>query len=233
MNNYILGDEYLRDSTIFVNKLVKTYLGYPYSQCYRYTHQAIKYEERSQTHCFRSCRNRYIQKDINCSLLFLNGYVHEGEYDHGKKYCENIVSNVNDLQKILNLSQSLEIHSKCKNECLQSCHQIDYDWKEVKHGFATYVIQRNVKILHDISKAPRYKMSIVWDSSKPMFKYSEHPIMTFTSYLVDCGGLMSLWFGTSANDVLTLITTAVMSKLLSLYNRIHNRNQVLPYNSNS
>ena len=38
-----------------------------------------------------------------------------------------------------------------------------------------------------------------------MFVYSEEPVMSFSDYLVNCGGLKGLWFGTSAKDLITFI----------------------------
>ena len=44
--------------------------------------------------------------------------------------------------------------------------------------------------------------NIIWDTTQPTFSYLEKPVLTFTGYLVYCGGLVGLWFGTSAQDVL-------------------------------
>ena len=46
----------------------------------------------------------------------------------------------------------------------------------------------------------RYKRSVFWDLSELMFTYTDEPVLTFTQYLICCGGLMGLWFGQSLKD---------------------------------
>ncbi len=50
-----------------------------------------------------------------------------------------------------------------------------------------------------------YEKNIVWDSTQPMFIYKEEAVMSFTDYLCYCGGLLGLWFGTSAKDFIYFI----------------------------
>ena len=61
---------------------------------------------------------------------------------------------------------------------------------------------------------------IVWDTSKPMFAYIDEPVMTFTQYLVYCGGLMGLWFGQSLNDLIQLMIRSIklMIRKIFIYN---------------
>ena len=35
-----------------------------------------------------------------------------------------------------------------------------------------------------------------------MFVYIEEPVLTFTQFVVNCGGLMGLWFGKSVKDLI-------------------------------
>ena len=35
---------------------------------------------------------------------------------------------------------------------------------------------------------------LIWDSNEVMIAYIDEPVMTFTDYLVFCGGPMGLWF---------------------------------------
>ena len=50
-----------------------------------------------------------------------------------------------------------------------------------------------------------YERVIVWDSHQLMFAYIDEPVITFTQYLVFCGGLMGLWFGQSLKDMFSLL----------------------------
>ena len=39
-----------------------------------------------------------------------------------------------------------------------------------------------------------------------MFAYTEQPVTTFSDYLVNRGGLLGLWFGISAKDLINIIS---------------------------
>ena len=45
---------------------------------------------------------------------------------------------------------------------------------------------------------------ILWDTNKPMLSYIDSPDMSFTDYVVYCGGLLGLWFGQSLKDIILL-----------------------------
>ena len=47
--------------------------------------------------------------------------------------------------------------------------------------------------------------SLVSDSTQPMFVYNEESILSFTEYMCYCGGLIGLWFGTSAKDIVFIL----------------------------
>ena len=51
-------------------------------------------------------------------------------------------------------------------------------------------------------------MEIIWDSNEVMIAYIDEPVMTFTDYLVFCGGLMGLWFGIIITDIITNVINA-------------------------
>ena len=59
-----------------------------------------------------------------------------------------------------------------------------------------------------------YERRIYWDSSEPMFAYTDEPDLTFTDYLVYCGGLMGLWFGQSAKDLISTLIDITFWRLL-------------------
>jgi hypothetical protein len=66
--------------------------------------------------------------------------------------------------------------------------------------------------------------SLVLDSTQPMFVYNEESVLSFTEYLCYCGGLIGLWFGTSAKDIIVLldesrIWIAISTKINLFLNR--------------
>ena len=44
--------------------------------------------------------------------------------------------------------------------------------------------------------------------------YTEEPVITFINYLVYCGGLIGLWFGTSAKDILIFLTNKQLFQII-------------------
>ena len=48
-----------------------------------------------------------------------------------------------------------------------------------------------------------------------MFAYTEQPVTTFSDYLVNRGGLLGLWFDTSAKDLINIIIESQLFKKLN------------------
>ena len=84
---------------------------------------------------------------------------------------------------------SHKIKEKCRTVCHKECYQIQYsssikrtDWG---NRDTEWMLEHNIK----------RETTVQLDSDKAMFRYTEEPVLTFTEYLVYCGGLMGLWFG--------------------------------------
>ena len=90
---------------------------------------------------------------------------------------------------------------KCKNYCPIDCQSVDYSYSVHKTDSQV----RN-EFWYNLNESERYyRKSLIWDSTQPMFAYNEESVMSFTDYLVNFGGLLSLWFGTNAKDFIILI----------------------------
>ena len=99
----------------------------------------------------------------------------------------------------------------CSEKCPKECFRVEYSSNIKKRN--TYL--SNQDWINSGLKRPMteqfithnkaYERVIVWDSSEPMFAYIDEPVMTFTQYLVNCGGLMGLWFGQSLKDGFSLL----------------------------
>ena len=63
----------------------------------------------------------------------------------------------------------------------------------------------NYTDIYNFIQKYQIKKRLIWDSTQPMFVYNEEPVMTFTEYLCFFGGLIGLWFGTSAKDIIVLL----------------------------
>ena len=96
----------------------------------------------------------------------------------------------------------------CPKECLREEYSYRITESDLRTGIDHWLQQ-------EVYKNKRlYFKSIEWDSSEPMFAYTEEPVTTFSDYLVNCGGLMGLWFGTSAKDLITIIIESELLKKL-------------------
>ena len=59
---------------------------------------------------------------------------------------------------------------------------------------------------------------LVWDTTQPMFVYKEVPVLSFIEYMVYLGGLVGLWFGTSAKDLVIILFDEIF--WLNLWHKI-------------
>ena len=63
---------------------------------------------------------------------------------------------------------------------------------------------QRLKTFGELRIFKQYK-TLVWDTTQPMFVYKEVPVLSFIEYMVYLGGLVGLWFGTSAKDVVIIL----------------------------
>ena len=151
----------------------------------------------SYIECYRKCLIHQYIKQCNCVPYIIDNFITEYDltYDETKRCStnpENIV-NRRPMEKIF--------INKCSKECSKECFRVDYS-SEVKERSIYFSNQNWFDSYY--YKRPS-KRSVIWDSYEPMFAYIDEPVLTFTQYLVYCGGLMGLWFGQSLKDLFSLI----------------------------
>ena len=180
--------------TILLSKTKRLYLGPPYSQCNHYRSDTKRpfNIERTVSHlqCFRHCLRTFAQNNnqTNCTPLFIDKMISEFDFfTEDKEICT--------FEKRL-IFEALVIEENIQKKCLQLCPRdcliVDY----------SYDIRRSDSEMDFLFKTNnRSEVSIVWDSRQPMLSYIEESVLSFTDYLVICGGLLGLWFGTNANDL--------------------------------
>ena len=110
---------------------------------------------------------------------------------------------------------SHKIKEKCRTVCHKECYQIQYSSSVKRTDWGNrdteWMLEHNIK----------RETTVQLDSDKAMFQYTEEPVLTFTEYLVYCGGLMGLWFGTSAHDIIVItLDTDLWKNLLKIYRKI-------------
>ena len=175
----------------------RQYLGSPYGKCFNYRDS----DSKSRQLCYRKCfRDNYV-KTFQCIPLFIDFYVSELDS----------ITNITLLCLETHKEYELKLREKCMKLCPKECLKEEYSYRitesnlrtGIDHWFRQNAFQR------------LYLKSIEWDSSEPMFAYTEEPVTTFSDYLVNCGGLMGLWFGTSAKDIITIIIESELFKKLT------------------
>ena len=185
-----------KNYTFSVVRSSRQYLGSPYGQCSDYRDS----DSKSRQLCYRKCFRDNHEKEFQCNPLFIDYFVSE------------LDSIPNTTQICLKSYKKFEpkLRDKCMKLCPKECLREEYSYRitesDSRSGIDHWLRQREHRL---------YSKSIQWDSSEPMFVYTEEPVTTFSDYLVNCGGLMGLWFGTSAKDIITIIIESKFYKKLS------------------
>ena len=189
--------------TYLVKKTVRQYLSEPYGQCNRYESR----EQTSRTQCYRQCVQNQYNNRFNCVPVFIDYYNHDLDYNYLRnRFCEELLQN-------RELPMMTSISVKCRSQCHKECNEIRYS-SEVKE-YDSYVENINLQTIGRFMRNNvSYPFHVQFHTGEPMFRYTEEPVLTFTSYLVNCGGLMGLWFGASAHGMIVLILESNVWKLI-------------------
>ena len=201
-----------KNYTFSVIRSSRQYLGSPYGQCSDYRDS----DSKSRQQCYRKCfRDNYV-KNKHCIPLFIDHFISE------------LDSIPNSTQLCLKKDTEFEpkLIEKCKDLCPKECLRVEYYYYKITESDWKVGITRDILLrrereekeeLFQLFQSIDWKFK--WDSSEPMFVYTEEPVMSLSDYLVNCGGLMGLWFGTSAKDIITfIIESQFVKKLTRLVN---------------
>ena len=193
--------------TLILSKTLRTYLEPPFGDCSYYSPNSDQpFNASSYMQCYRLCIKDLIEKQFNCVPLFIEDSISEMDFPtNNKTLCP--FKTLTDLDFTLKKKQRL---SKCNNYCPKDCLTLDFDSNLVKSD-----TKIGNEFWYNLNESERYyRKSLIWDSTQPMFAYNEAPVMSFTDYLVDCGGLIGLYLGTNAKDfMIWLIETQFWIKL--------------------
>ena len=191
--------------SLLVTKTKRSYLGPPYSQCSHYRSDTkTPFNALSHMQCYRHCLRTFAQNHnrLNCTPLFIDDIITELDLLTE----ENILCKFEEFLLFKELVIKDEISKLCIHLCPKDCLTVDY----------SYVIQRSdseMDLYFETSN--RSEVSIVWDSRQPMLSYIEESVLSFTDYLVNCGGLLGIWFGINANDFFVkLLKAKILFKFL-------------------
>ena len=165
--------------TLFVIRSSRQYLGSPYGQCSDYRNS----DSKSRQLCYRKCFRHNLQETKHCIPLFIDFYISELDSIPNKtKYCWQIT-----------LEWKQKFKDKCMKLCPKECLKEEYSFRVIESDSKFISAIKALEHWRHKEDLSLYSKSIEWDSSEPMFAYTEEPVTTFSDYLVNCGGLMGLW----------------------------------------
>jgi hypothetical protein len=150
----------------------------------------------SRSICLRKCFQEYCQKKFRCSPLIIKSIISSiDEEENELKLCSRKLNNL--CEKEIN---SENIRNQCIKYCPKDC--IDFEIKQTNAmEFVNYFTFKQEKyITNDFFEVP-----VFWDKKYPLIIYIETPVMSFTEYLCYCGGLLGLWFGSDAYQVISYV----------------------------
>ena len=203
--------------SIVVKKSSHQYMSRPFGQCYDYQiPDKTIYNGMSYMECYRKCLTHQYIKSWECVPYLMDNFI--TEYDLTNDETKRCSTNRDDI--INRRRDERYFVGKCLRICPKECFRVEYTskMKERETYFDNQFWLKNSK------KSYRYEERvIVWDSSQPMIAYIDEPVMTFSTFLVNCGGLMGLWFGQSLKDVFSLLIDktfwrSVYHKIQMIYN---------------
>ena len=148
----------------------------------------------------------FAERLYNCTPLLIDGSFNELDFPTN----DNTLCGFEKFKAFEENKLKNNLISECKKFCPIDCKTVDYSYSVHKTD-----TQIGNEFWYNLTESERYyRKSLIWDSTQPMFAYNEESVMSFTDYLVDCGGLIGLWFGTNANDlIIWLIEWSLWTKI--------------------
>ena len=200
--------------TIALSKTSHQYLSPPYGQCNTYKGDSIHpFDASNSIQCYRKCIQWRHKNLLNCVPIFIYNLMNENSF----KSLNTNVCNITSFDIRYNISN--EMNKFCHNFCPKDCFNVEYKSKAIKSEIhfdnqkwfdfqlPDIVKQRIGRMGANVENNVRFVLRpverrIIWDSSEPIFAYTDEPVLTFTQFLVNFGGLMGLWFGQSVTDII-------------------------------
>ena len=169
--------------TLFVKKC------WPYGMCSHYERRR-PLNSSSYSECYRKCLRIKYRNTFGCDSVIIDNYISDFDLSFDMK---NICSSdiVHGHFRRLN-----QLENFCNEFCPKDCLRVQYSY-DVKNSEIHF---DNQKWFNTKTNERVYEYSIIWDTTQPMLSYIDEPVMSFTDYLIQCGGLLGLWFGTNAKD---------------------------------
>ncbi len=188
--------------------------------CSYYDSDDRPFDAISQSICLRKCYQKYCQNKFRCNPLIIKSIISSLDEENNElKFCSR---ELNDLcDKDINTEN---IMSHCMKYCPKDC--IDLKVKQSNCLEFDNELYRSYdgEIIRDI-RNDLIEVNVIWDKKYPLISYIETPVMSFTEYLCYCGGLIGLWFGTNAYQIISYVMDS--RNWISLKNKLQTFGRIL------
>ena len=187
------------NNSLIIRKVLRSYLEPPFGNCSHYYFQTVRaFNASSHMQCYRRCLIYFARKYVGCDPVYIDFAISESDLEANQKYNKTNVCLYDKYLEFEEKRKTLQLNQKCVNLCPKDCLTVDYFYDILE----TDSLIRN-DFWHQLNESDKYsKNSLIWDSTQPMFEYKEVGVMSFTDYLSSFGGLIGLWFGLSATDII-------------------------------
>ena len=212
------------DDYLFVNrdllfqKVLHKYLKPPHGMCDDYDNEdKTPFNSNNQWHCYRQCLKNLCQKEFKCKPVFIDNTINELDFTSNDLIDCNY-SLQNSFDKFI---EENNYRVKCLQICPKDCRNIDFKLRYLEYETGINFTEFQENLMQNMEKmiqtrtypdsftkfADKYQIEkkLVVDSSQPMFVYNEESVLSFIEYMCYCGGLIGLWFGTSAKDIVFVL----------------------------
>ena len=185
--------------SLIVRKVLRSYLEPPFGNCSHYSPVSYRaFNASSHMQCYRRCRIYVSRKYMGCHPVFIDFSISELDLEPNEEYNKTNVCLYEQNLEFEEKRKTLQLNQKCVNLCPKDCLTVDYFYDILETDSDI-----NTQYWYQLNESEKYsKKSLIWDSTQPMFEYKEVGVMSFTDYLSSIGGLIGLWFGLSAKDII-------------------------------
>jgi hypothetical protein len=169
-----------RNTVKFIQRSFQ-FLEPPYStDCYNYDPMNQNDNLKSEQRCYHNCITNSERK-LECFLI--GNFIADEFFSRKLIYC----SNQSLLESKVNFGEKIE---QCKHDCKPDCHLDYYDF--------------DIESIDDLKLLDTSILNI-FASEKPYLSYIYTPKIDVDQLVYNLGGIISLWFGLSANVLMHAI----------------------------
>ena len=185
--------------SFYIRKTIRYHLSHQFGDCLTYsTHSDSPFNASTPLQCYRRCLIIEAFNRFDCNPFIVDNAITQSDEDYTQSHNYSNVCDYETYKKFETSRITNSINSYCRRECPKMCTNVIYYYDMI----GSEVLVRN-KYWFSLKRKNRFvEKRFVWSHREPAFAYIEAEVMSFTDYLVSCGGLMGLWYGISAQQLI-------------------------------